>query len=194
MRLLPRDRRGYPIPFVIMRDIQGKPHFTINDSLRNFKVLSERRCQICGFRLKQLMWFVGGPRSAFHEAGCYADSAMHHECMTYAMQVCPYLAVHNYPGRIDDATLNYDDLPNYVGFVDTTMDPNRPAIFVAVASRAQELSRPLVWGMPMPHVRPVRPYSAVEFWRHGIKLSVDDGMSLCRQAGVEPETCLVIAK
>ena len=34
MRTLPRDARGYPIPFIVVIDRAGKPQFTINDAQR----------------------------------------------------------------------------------------------------------------------------------------------------------------
>lgn len=69
MRALQRDRRGLPVPFIVLRDTDGRPHFTINDSQRQLKCIREKRCPICGNRLDKVMWFVGGPLSAFHDAG-----------------------------------------------------------------------------------------------------------------------------
>lgn len=32
MQHLDRDKRGLPIPFIVLRDNDNKPHFTINDT------------------------------------------------------------------------------------------------------------------------------------------------------------------
>lgn len=167
MRALQRDDRGYPVPFVILRDTDNRPHFTINDDRRRMRCLVERRCQICGCRLDKVMWFVGGPQSAFHPDGCYNDTAMHYDCMEYALRVCPYLAAPNYLRRIDAATLDPAKLPPGCPplFFDATQIPERPDLFVAVGALRQTIKP----GPPY-YVKPVRPYQAVEIWRQGQKL------------------------
>ena len=34
MKHLDRDHRGYPIPYIVFRDSDNKPHFTINDDTK----------------------------------------------------------------------------------------------------------------------------------------------------------------
>lgn len=174
MNALQRDERGYPIPYVVLRDTTGRPLFTANDHRKRWESAKENRCAICGTRIKgELLWFVGGPMSAFHEHGAYRDTALHHECMSYAMQVCPYLALRSYQGRIDDKTIDYDKLESNLMFYDPTMIPERPALFVAVGSRKQILC---IWPGMSPeerihaNVRPERPYVEIEYWQDGIKL------------------------
>ncbi len=170
MRALGRDHRGYPVPYIILRDADGDPHFTINDTGKQRKALRERRCPVCGTRLDRLLWFVGGPLSAFHEHGAYMDTALHFECMRYALQVCPYLAAPNYLGRIDAATVDPVKLPTGMIFMDITQIPERPELFVAVASY-QQTTR---YEGPMAYVTPARPYIEVEYWRHGKQLSEEE--------------------
>ena len=160
MRGLSRDRRGYPIPFVVFRDKEGKPHFTINDHGRAERCRKERRCPICGNKLGKELWFVGGPQSAFHANGAYMDTAMHHECMTYALKVCPYLAVPKYLGRIDAGTLKPEAVPKGMLLVDHTQIPERPDIFVAVMAYNQTFTAER-------YSIPERPYRGLEYWKHG---------------------------
>ena len=40
-----------------------------------------------------------------HENGAFADPPGHRACVTYALQVCPYLAAPSYAKRIDGETL-----------------------------------------------------------------------------------------
>ena len=168
MRGLQKDSRGYPIPFNVLRDTDNKPHFAINDDRKRARILKENRCPICGSKLDRLLWFCGGPLSAFHEDGWYNDTAMHHECMTYALQVCPYLSMPNYLGRVDAGTLDPAKLPNGCPgiFLDHTQIAERPPVFVAVASTSQEISP------RTGYVRPIRPYSDVEYWKDGKQITV----------------------
>jgi hypothetical protein len=159
MRELPLDSRGYPIPVIVYRDTDGKPHFTINDSRAVDRVIRYDLCAICGTKLWRGRWFVGGPGSAFHEHGAYLDPPLHAECCEYALQVCPYLAAPKYAKRIDAKTLNPAKL-NAALLVDHTQDPNRPETFVAVLARGQKMT-------DNGYFRPVRPYIAVHYWRAG---------------------------
>lgn len=186
MRALARDRRGLPIPFIVFRDQFGDPHFTINDEERRKRAVHERRCGICGSRIKGALWFVGGPGSAFHERGAYLDGALDHECMNYAVQVCPYLAMPSYSHRIDLGSLDTTNEPHRF-FFDPTQDPKRPTVFVAVAARSQTLGNTEDRRSLMaPAIRPERPYVGVEFWRSGVRLSDDDGLAICREQGLDP--------
>lgn len=179
MRALGKDRRGYPIPYILLRDTDGRPHYTVNDTHRVMKALQEKRCGICGTRLDKPMWFVGGPLSALHMDGAYIDSALHHECMTYALQVCPYLAAPNYSGRIDTATIDPAKVPDVAIFLDTTMIPERPAVFVAIAALGQDYQ---FTDMGTSRIRPHRPFVAIEYWRQGKRLGDSEGAALAAAA------------
>jgi hypothetical protein len=172
MSHLELDPRGYPIPWGVYRDDDGRPHFTINDESRRLKALARDLCPICGSKLFRGRWFVGGPMSAFHDAGAYIDAPMHHVCMEYALQVCPYLAAPSYGKRIDDKTLT---TPLPVLLVDPTMMQHRPSVFVAVMATGQKLTN------RASHVVPRRPYSRVEYWCEGKKLSTEEGERLVEQ-------------
>ena len=184
MNALAKDRRGYPIPFIVFRDTDGCPHFTINNSSLQRRCLKEKRCPICGSKLGRELWSAGGPLSAFHEHGCYMDTAMHYECLEYAMQVCPYLAMPQYLKRLDAATLDPAKCPGLPIFLDETQDPERPAVFVAVMSRSQIVTE-------HGYVRPVRPYVAMEYWRDGLKLSNEEGARLANEALQKAEATAV---
>ena len=178
MRRLERDRRGLPIPFLVVRDpTHGTPHFTINDSRKHFQCLSEDRCAVCGDHLHRGRWFVGGPLSAFHPNGAYVDTPTHDECCHYALQVCPYLAAPKYSGRLDDATFDYQANPDVVMFLDPTMIPERPPVFCAVMAVGQAVWR----NGPSICVKPHMPYRKVEFWRHGRQIENDEGRQITMQ-------------
>jgi hypothetical protein len=163
MAKLDRDARGYPIPWIVMRDLDGRPHFTINDTGRVIQAVKEDRCSICGETLFRGRWFIGGPGSAFHPDGAYVDPPLHHECMRYAAQVCPFLARDRYTGRIDAKTVDPARVEGMAIFMDPTMDPSRPKLFVAVMAIGQTQTE-------NGYLVPKRPYRAVEVWRHGVRL------------------------
>jgi hypothetical protein len=70
MKALGRDKRGFPIPFTVLRDTDGCPHFAANDGIRQHKARYESRCQICGGKLDSLKWLVGGPPVRVHGERC----------------------------------------------------------------------------------------------------------------------------
>lgn len=87
---LPRDERGYPIPFNVVVDANGKPDFRIIDENKAATAMLTGRCALCGGDLIGNAAFVGGPRSI--NAHLFADGPMHPECAEYAVQVCPMIA------------------------------------------------------------------------------------------------------
>jgi hypothetical protein len=65
MRALGKDRRGYPIPFNVLRNEEGRPHFTVNDSIRQHRALVEKRCAICGAGWASLSGSLAVPSRRF---------------------------------------------------------------------------------------------------------------------------------
>ena len=174
---LPRDKRGYPIPWNVVRGDDGTAFFTVNDTGRAWRALREQLCPICGERLGRWKWFVGGPQSAFHEHGWYMDLPGHHDCIQFALATCPYLSMPQYLGRVD--VVHPEKLPPQARvLLDETQMPERPEIFVAVASDRIEVS--MRNAVVMPHIRPVRPFLAYEFWRHGKQIPAHRAMPILR--------------
>jgi hypothetical protein len=174
MQNLERDRRGYPIPIIILRDDNGRPHFQINDDRTLEMCLKERRCAICGEKYEDDIWLAGGYLSAFHPHGAYADTPTHHECGQYAMQVCPYLAAPSYGKRIDDKTLNKGNFSGMT-FVDPTVMPERPAFFVLAKTSNFSIKRP----DPITrYIIPVRPWLEVELWKDGNQITAEEARDL----------------
>jgi hypothetical protein len=169
MTHLRRDRRGYPIPWGVFVDGAGHPHFQINDEGKRQRALLDELCPVCGAKLTRGRWFVGGPMSAFHPDGAYADPPMHFECMTYSMLACPYLAAPRYGNRIDDRTLDKNNRPPVL-LADFTSIPRRPPLFVAVLATAQKLTAAV-----QPNVVPCKPYLRIIYWRQGVKLDTKEG-------------------
>lgn len=160
MRKLDRDPRGYPIPFIVLRDNEGRAHFTINDTAKVQITLRRDLCAICGQKLLRGRWYVGGPGSAFHPDGAYIDGPLHFECAQYALQVCPYLAAPKYAGRLDMKTVDPAKLPGTAMFMDQTLDPRRPEVFVAVMATGHTQTE-------NGYLQPKRPYMRAQIWQEG---------------------------
>jgi hypothetical protein len=183
MRNLPLDRRGYPIPIVVLRDTENAPHFTINNSEIAWRAAKEKRCAICGSDLmKARYWFIGGPLAAYHERGGYADGPVHKTCGIYAMQVCPYLAVPSYAKRIEGRTLERHKSP-MVAFVDQTMLPDRPPLFVMARAKKYDVYQ----SGPAFRLKPQRPWDEILFWRDGEQIDQAAAMPIVDAALVNHE-------
>jgi hypothetical protein len=179
MQKLPKDARGYPIPFVVLYDNEGRPHFTVNDEMKVQECLARKLCAICGSKLEnKRYWMAGGPLSAFHPQGRYFDTPVHRQCGEYAMQVCPYLAVPSYNKRIEGKTLD-PSKTNVVVTLDPTVMPDRPPLFVMGCTDKITLD---FGGNGVRHVIPRRPWKTVQFWQGGVRLDPEEAMPLVEEA------------
>lgn len=179
MSALDRDVRGYPIPWGVMVDNDGLPHFAINLEERRHEMVKRDLCSICGGKLFRGRWFVGGALSAFHEHGAFIDPPMHSECAHYAIQICPYLAAPRYAKEIGLAKIKGRKHPNML-LIDNTMIPGRPTgdIFVLLMATGQVAFDNL-------NTKPKLPYSSIEFWRHGLRIPDAEGYASVEQALAE---------
>jgi len=175
MQHLKRDKRGYPIPSIILIDKDGQPNFIVNNDVEVMRHLAEKRCHVCGLQLHDDMWMIGGPKSAFNPRGAFIDGPVHKECGEYALQVCPYLAVSNYKGKqtMDDIDAGKFDVPEgrVLAFVNPTQDQNRVPFFafVKVGSYKVRLREPVT-----KIVVPEKPYLEEEFWNDGVRIPNDN--------------------
>lgn len=170
MRTLERDARGYPVPFIVLRDRQGVPRFTINDVTKVAACLTKKLCSICGKRLDIDMWLVGGSRAFLHDDGVFLDPPLHYECAVYALQVCPFLAAPNYSKGIGARKV---DLP--YGIRTSSVEhsgPTQPERFGLGCTRAYR---------KLPHeaagagvVLKIERWGYIEWWRNGTSCAAPD--------------------
>lgn len=176
---LPRDKRGYPIPWNVLKADDGTPFFIINDDRKAGRALREGLCPICGERLGAWRWLVGGPRSAFDPHGCYFDLPCHRECAEFALQTCPYLAAPRY-WRHSDSIAHAEKLPPEARILlDETVIPERPEVMVAVAASKIEL---IDRGPLQPYLKPAKPFRDWTYWRHGKQIAEDEALPYLRDA------------
>jgi len=169
------------IPWNVLIGVGGAPIFTCNDERKHWTALTFELCPLCGEANGREMWFVGGPRSAFDPDGWYIDLPSHQECAEFALQTCPYLAAPRYEGRID--LPDPSKVAGHAVFIDETLIPERPSLFVAVACTRIEFTRA---GPRLPYVRPVKPWLGIQYWRQGERLSDAEGERLV-QSILHPE-------
>lgn len=169
---LPRDRRGLPIPYVVLKDEHNTPDFIVNDTKLVYQCIAEGRCSLCGEKMDdEDVWFVGGQMSGLDPRGMYIDPPVHHECGSFALQVCPYLAFGRYKGFKDPEKAKiFQRLISegrVVGYVDPTVDKNRPESFIF--GRVNGYIAIDVGG----HIKllPNRPFAELEEWKDGERIA-----------------------
>lgn len=84
---LPRHGE-YPVPFVMMW-IDGKPDFRTVDREKIIECYVKKLCGICGHRLGEFSYFIGGDASKENHA--FLDPPMHEACAEFASTICPFL-------------------------------------------------------------------------------------------------------
>jgi hypothetical protein len=103
VQLLERDPRGYPVPWFVDRRAplkDGGPDFRVMDGHRLKAAIREKRCWVCGLRLRgELGTFVAGPMCGVNRTS--AEPPAHLECARYSARQCPFLS---HPGRVRDET------------------------------------------------------------------------------------------
>jgi len=177
--------RGFPIPWNVVIGKDGAPLFRVNDDRKRLKALQQALCPICGERLGKWKWFTGGPRSAYDPNGWYYDLPMHHDCCEYSLSTCPYLAARHYLRELHVEAEASKMPTGHAMLVDHTQLPDRPELFVAVASQLVEIGEAEVFMeryLKQPYVRPARPYLAQEFWQQGVRLTEEQALPLLRRA------------
>ncbi len=183
-----RDRRGLPIPFVVYRDLEGVPHFTVDDVESLNKVLTEKLCGLCGHPLKLgQMWMIGGPISAFHAEGLYIEPPAHEDCARYAVRVCPFIAAPNYARRIEAKTLKHGAVHDMLQVHNNRAAPPRPLFFALTRTSGVAL-HDAADGSGQRHVEPRRPWKHVEFWRNGEPITLAEARALAETTDRPPAT------
>lgn len=136
---IPRDHRGFPVPFSVLESEPGKYDFAVSDPLKWEALLRWRACGICGIVLKEQVWFVGGPTCM--KGRFFFDHPMHEECARYALVVCPYIAMPSYSKhqKINDGLFMGQTVPMRKGFpvqVLSTSDNTKPDKFGLATTKA----------------------------------------------------------
>jgi hypothetical protein len=79
----------YPVPFVQMW-IDGKPDFRVIDPVKVVECMEQKLCAICGVKLGEFCWFIGGESCKHNKL--FLDAPMHEQCAVFASKTCPFVS------------------------------------------------------------------------------------------------------
>lgn len=89
MRGLPRDKRGFPVPWFVPW-VDGQPLFPAMDPAKRNRAWRDRLCWVCGGKIGRVQVFVVGPMCAVNRTS--AEPPCHLECARFSARWCPFLA------------------------------------------------------------------------------------------------------
>lgn len=90
MRQLPRDHRGFPIPWFVAELPDGTRDFRIASAEKKHKAVRYQLCWVCGQKLGTYKAFVIGPMCAVNRNT--AEPPCHLECAHFSAIACPFLS------------------------------------------------------------------------------------------------------
>lgn len=99
MRLLPRDERGYPVPWFVPF-VEGKPEFRAMDAQKFATALRGNLCWVCGTKMGTTKAFVAGPMCGINRTS--AELPCHLACAIWSAKNCPFLTNPRQVRREDD--------------------------------------------------------------------------------------------
>lgn len=173
MQGLPRYR-GLPVPFNVLIDDDGTPHFRINSQEKELLCLEHKLCNICGNPLKNEYWFIGGQKSAFHPKGVFNDGAVHKECGLYALRTCPYMINSNYKTintdeKLQQLQIKIEGKTDPLKLVNPTQTLDRLAFFCFCKAKSYTINYNSN-GIGVCTVKAHKPYEQVEFYLDGERI------------------------
>lgn len=86
---LPRDARGFPIPWFVHREADGTPDFRVVRRGGFADAIRGSRCWVCGEALGRTMAFVIGPMCAVTRTT--SEPPCHRDCAEWSVAACPFL-------------------------------------------------------------------------------------------------------
>jgi len=87
---LPRDHRGFPIPWFVETLPSGERDFRIASSERKYAAFRNSLCWVCGGKLGRHLVFAIGPMCVVNRIT--SEPPCHLECAEFSAQACPFLS------------------------------------------------------------------------------------------------------
>jgi hypothetical protein len=106
MAKLPRDHRGYPVPWFVYFDEQGVPDFRVLGQGKVAQAVNHQLCWVCGEQRGRNFSFVIGPMCAVNRIS--AEPPCHRDCAIFSARACPFLSR-------PKMRRNEKDLPQFAG-------------------------------------------------------------------------------
>src|SRR5580765_764714 len=119
---LPKDPRGYPIPWFVHQTIAGHD-FRVIGYGKMREALKDELCWICGGKLGDALAFVVGPMCVINLIT--SEPPSHLDCARFAAQNCPFLTV-------PEAKRDPREIPAEADAPAGLHDPRNPALCAIV--------------------------------------------------------------
>lgn len=149
---LNRDHRGLPVPYAMRQNPLSQ---TTVDPPRVLECLQRKLCAVCGLKLDNKKWFIGGYRTMVYRI--FVDGPMHRVCAEYALRVCPFLS---------NPKQKYRVKPEKDSEILRQAHPSRDAgVQVLMRTKGYQIQT-----LQDTLVSVAEPWEHVEFWRAGKKL------------------------
>jgi hypothetical protein len=151
---LPRDKRGFPVPFFV-KWIDGEPHFPVMDPEKFVQAVHHHKCWICGGTLGGYKAFCIGPMCVINRVT--AEPPSHVDCARFAVLNCPFMA-NPKVGR----QLGGDEIIRQGAKVAGIMIERNPGVSAIWVTKSYKMERTDTG----PLFR-LGPATALSFWAHG---------------------------
>jgi len=160
-----RRHKGLPVPSMVLDDAWGVPNFRVIDMEKWQALYHARGCGICGQRMGERVWFIGGPGSI--DSHVFTDLPMHFPCAVFALRVCPFLALPRF--KFIDAEVDMGE--GVVLNVNDHVSTRRPERFglASTMSYKAQLLMDLTTKVPSAVLR-AGPWTVVQWWQHGARV------------------------
>jgi hypothetical protein len=89
IKMLPRDHRGYPVPWFVHWETANQPDFRIIGAGKVEQAIALNLCWICGGQVARNKAFVIGPMCSINRVS--AEPPSHPSCALFAATTCPFL-------------------------------------------------------------------------------------------------------
>ena len=86
---LPRDHRGFPIPWFVAVQDDGTRDFRVADARKAALAIRNRLCWACGEQLGRFQAFVIGPMCVVNRVT--SEPPCHQDCAEFSATACPFL-------------------------------------------------------------------------------------------------------
>lgn len=178
---LPIDERGYPIPFFVAY-VDGKPEFRAADPRKKMICILQKRCWVCGERVRAPFAFTIGPMCCYNTIS--AEPPAHIECSLWSVKGCPFLSKPKMERR------DHEELSKSFGQgagVMITRNPGAIAVWVTKNYKLVRDGDSYLFKIGVP--------DSVSWWREGrpatraeVQESINTGLPLLRECGMDSET------